>query len=75
MVLFRTIFRTIFTREKAIRFGYKNCVICSEYGYPFKLIPYQGKSDGRKGGPLIPKVVKEFLDEMAKGDRGFMSVK
>ena len=29
----------------------KNWVICSDDGYPFKLIPYQGKSDGKEDVP------------------------
>ena len=41
----------MFIRGKPIRFGYKNWVICSDDGYPFKLIPYQGKSDGKEDVP------------------------
>ena len=49
----------IFIIGKQIRFGYKNLVICSDNGYPFKIIPYQSKLDGKKDGPLGLKVVKE----------------
>ena len=55
----------MFIRGKPIRFGHKNSVICSNDGYPFKLIPYQGKSNGKKDGPLGPKVVKELLEVVA----------
>ena len=55
----------MFIRGKPIRFGHKNSVICSDDGYPFKLIPYQGKSNGKKDGPLGPKVVKELLEVVA----------
>ena len=51
----------MFTREKPIRFCYKNWIICSDDGYPFKLIPYQGKSDGKKDGLLGPKVVSKMI--------------
>ena len=66
-----------FFRAKPIRFGYKNCVFCSDDGYPFKVIPYQGKAERREGrekgrpregkaesreGPLGSTVVKNLLD-------------
>ena len=52
----------MFIRRKPIRFGFKNWVLCSEDGYPFKIIPYQGKSSGAKDGPLGSRVVKELLE-------------
>ena len=52
----------MFIRGKPIRFGYKNWVICSNDGYPFKVIPYQGKLNGNKEGPLGPRVVKQLLE-------------
>ena len=42
----------MFIRGKPISFDYKNWVICSDDDYPFKFIPYQCKSDGKKDGPL-----------------------
>ena len=51
----------MFIRGKPIRFGYKNWVLCSDDGYPFKIMLYQGKSEKDKS-PLGPKVVKELLE-------------
>ena len=51
----------MFIRGIPIRFGYKNWVLCSDDGYPFKIMPYQGKSEKDKS-PLGPKVVKELLE-------------
>ena len=51
----------MFIRGKPIRFGYKNWLLCSDDGYPFKVIPYQGKAAGSKE-PLGPKVVNELLE-------------
>ena len=52
----------MFIRGKPIRFGYKNWVICSNDGYPFKVIPYQGKLNSNKEGPLGPRLVKQLLE-------------
>ena len=51
-----------FIQGKLIRFGYKNWVICSTDGYPFKVIPYQGKLSGNKEGTLGPRVLKQLLE-------------
>lgn len=50
----------MFIRGKPIRFGYKNWVLCSDDGFPFKVIPYQGKSGNKQ--PLGPRVVKDLLE-------------
>ena len=39
---------------KPIQFGYKNWVLTSDDGYPYKIIPYQGKAMGTDHGPLDP---------------------
>ena len=52
----------MFIRGKPIRFGYKNWVICSDDGYPFKVILYQGKAVGNREVPLGTRVVKELLE-------------
>ena len=53
----------MFIRGTTIRFGYKNWVLCSDDGYPFKVIVYQGKTDANKNeGPLGARVVKELLE-------------
>ena len=51
----------MFIRRKPIRFGYNNWVICSDDGYQFKVIPYQGKAVRNRDGPLGTRVVKELL--------------
>ena len=51
----------MFIRGKPIRFGYKNWVLCSDDGYPFKVNSYQGKAE-RNEGPLGPSTVKNLLD-------------
>ena len=55
----------MFIRRKLIRFGHKNWVIGSDFGYPFRLIPYHGKSDDKKDESLGPKIVKELLEVVA----------
>ena len=59
----------MFIRGKPIRFGYKNWVICSNDGYPFKVIPYQGKLNGNKEGPLGPRVVKQLLEVVTDANK------
>ena len=51
----------MFIRGKPIRFGYKNWVLCSDDGYPFKVNPYQGKAE-RNASPLGPRTVKNLLN-------------
>ena len=51
----------MFIRGKPIRFGYKNWVLFSDNGYPFKVNPYQGTAE-RNEGPLGPSTVKNLLD-------------
>ena len=46
---------------------YKNWVICSDDGYPYKVIPYQGKSESNREGPLGSRVVIELLDVRSDG--------
>ena len=40
----------MFIGGKPMGFGYNNMVLCSDYGYPFKVIPYQGKTIGKNTG-------------------------
>ena len=48
---------------KPIRFDYKNWVLAADHGYPFKVVPYQGKENGAKTtGALGPKVVNSLLE-------------
>ena len=49
----------MFIRGKPIRFAYKNWVLCSDDGYPFKVNPYHGKAE-RREGPLGSTVVKNL---------------
>ena len=51
----------MYIRDKPILFGYKNWVLCSDDGYPFKVIPYQGKAERREGS-VGSTVVKNLLD-------------
>ena len=37
-------------------------MICSDDGYPYKFIPYQGRSESSHEGPLGSTVVRELLD-------------
>ena len=57
----------MFIRGKPIRFGYKNWVLSSDDGYPFKVMPYQAKSgsDRTLPGPLGARVVKELVEVTA----------
>ena len=48
--------------DQSIRFGYKNWVLTSDDGYPYKIIPYQGKAMGTDRGPLGPPVVNSLLE-------------
>ena len=47
---------------KPIRFGYKNWVLTSDDGYPYKIIPYQGKAMATDHGPFGPCVVNSLLE-------------
>ena len=55
----------MFIWGKPIRFEHKNWFICSDDGNPFEFIPYQGKPDGKKAGPLGLKVIKEVFEVVA----------
>ena len=52
----------MFIRGKPIRFGFKNWVLAADDGYPFKVVPYQGKEPGAAKGLLGPKVVTGLLE-------------
>ena len=47
---------------KAIQFGYKNWVLTLNDGYPYKIIPYQGKAMGTDHGSFGPGVVNSLLE-------------
>ena len=52
----------MFIRGKPIRFGYKNWVLASSSGYPYKFETYMGASEGsEKGKPLGPRIVLGLL--------------
>ena len=51
----------MFTMGKPICFGYKNWVLCSGDGQPFKVNLYHGKAE-RNEGPREPSTVKNLLD-------------
>ena len=55
-------------RGKPIRFGYKNYVLCSDDGYPFKVILYLGKFINKNQGPLEFTVIK-VLPEVVNDDK------
>ena len=42
----------MFISGKPIRFGYKDWMLCSDDGYPFKGMPYHGKSINENQCPL-----------------------
>ena len=52
----------MFIRGKPIRFGFKNWVLAADDGYPFKVVPYQGKEQGAVSGLLGPRVVNSLLE-------------
>ena len=50
--------RRMFIRGKPIRLGYKNWVLASSDGYPYKLETYTGACDTKNSSkPLGPQVV------------------
>ena len=59
----------MFIRGKPIRFGFKNWIICSPEGYPFKVIPYQGKEAIKSGQPLGMRVVNELCEILQDPER------
>ena len=56
----------MFIRGKPIRFGYKNWVLAGEDGYPFKIVPYQGKAFSESTMPLGYTVVNELLSVLSQ---------
>ena len=44
--------------KKPIRFGYKNWVVCSGDGYPYKVTPYQGKSESKHEVLLVSELLR-----------------
>ena len=52
----------MFIRGKPIRFGFKNWVLAADDGYPFQVVPYQGKEQGAVSGLLGPRVVNPLLE-------------
>ena len=59
----------MFIRGKPIRFGFKNWIICSPEGYPFKVIPYQGKEAIKSGQPLGSRVVNKLCEILQDPER------
>ena len=54
--------RRMFIRGKPIRFGYKNLVLESSDGYPYKFETYTGSCDIKNSSkPLGPQVVSALL--------------
>lgn len=52
----------MFIRGKPIRFGYKNWVLASSDGYPYKFETYTGASESKvRSRPLGPQVVFDLL--------------
>ena len=52
----------MFNRGKPIRFGYKNWVLASSDGYPYKFETYTGACDTKDSSkPVGPKVVSALL--------------
>ena len=52
----------LFIRGKPIRFGYKNWVLASSDGYPYKFETYTGACDTKDSSkPLKPQVVSALL--------------
>ena len=52
----------MFIRGKPLRFGYKNWVLASSYGYPYKFETYTGASKSKDSSkPLGPQVVCSLL--------------
>ena len=52
----------MFIWGKPIKFGYKNWVLASSYGYPYKFETYTGASKSKESSkPLGPQVVCSLL--------------
>ena len=49
-------------------------MVCSDDGYPYKVIPYQGKSESKHEGLLGSRVVKELLDVVIDNDASYHDV-
>ena len=51
----------MFIKGKPIRFGYKLWCICGNDGYPYHVIPYQGKEASDNSTPLGTRVVNKLM--------------
>ena len=51
----------MFIRGKPIRFGYKLWYVCGSDGYPYHIIPYQGKEEAANSTPLGTRVVNNLM--------------
>ena len=56
----------MFIKGKPIRYGYKLWILAGEDGYPYCLIIYQGKSEGKSTVPLGTKVMNMLLEPVIR---------